>query len=126
MCSCQFCSIGCFNKCVGELSNNISTPDIVDEDLDGIDEADDPEMLVFIMGNSYVALFSSPKSLELFFLLKVEPKSAADQDMIDIYGHLIQKGSEYICGYYLEKIAEKKQKVFYKQLKKRDCVCLPY
>ena len=85
-----------------------------------LDETDDveSEMFTFIESNSFVALYSASISLELFYILKVTEKDVAEDDIIDIYGHIIQKGSNYIKGFYLEKIDEKKGKFYYKQLKK--------
>ena len=51
---------------------------------------------MFFVENFYVALYSAPKSLEMFYLLKVLEKGVADDNIIDIYGHTVQKGSEYI------------------------------
>ena len=45
-------------------------------------------------------------------------KTAANDNIINIYGHTIQKGSEFIQGYYLKKVDEKKGRVYYKELKK--------
>ena len=117
MCSCRSCKWGQFDKCATQFNvvNEVS-----DNELDLLDETEDndPAMYTFVEENSYVALYSSSKSLELFYLLKVIGKSVATEDMIDLYGHLINKGSEYIHGHYLEKIGEKKSKVLYKELKK--------
>ena len=41
-----------------------------------------------------------------------------DVDIIDIYGHTVQKGSEYIMGHYLVKVSKKTDKVYYKELAK--------
>ena len=51
--------------------------------------------------------------------------TVADNDKIDIYGHIIQNVSEYIYieGYYLEKAKKTKRKVFHKQLNKLLYVC---
>ena len=38
--------------------------------------------------------------------------------LIDIYGHTVQKGSEYITRHYLEKVSEKKDRIYYKELAK--------
>ena len=53
----------------------------------------------------------------LFYVINVNEKCVADEDTTDIYGHIIQKGSQYCKGYYLEKISEKKLYIRYKQLK---------
>ena len=49
-------------------------------------------MFAFIIEGSCIALYSAPKSLELFYLLKVVRKTVADDDKIDIYDHTIQNG----------------------------------
>ena len=38
--------------------------------------------------------------------------------IIGIYGHTVQIGSEQITGHYLEKVSEKKDKIYYKGLAK--------
>ena len=68
-------------------------------------------MFAFIIEGSCIALYSAPKSLELFYLLKVVRKTVADNNKIDIYDHTIQNGSQYIEG-YLEKAKQTKGKVF--------------
>ena len=67
-------------------------------------------MFAFIIEGSCIALYSAPKSLELFYLLKVVRKTVADDDKIDIYDHTIQNGLQYIG--YLEKAKQTKGKVF--------------
>ena len=75
-------------------------------------------MFAFIEEGGYVAVYSTRTSHELFYVLKVIEKCVAQQDEIDIYGHLIQNGAQYIKGYYLEKLSDRKGKVAYKQLNK--------
>ena len=120
ICICYCCKQGQFDECVGELGDHAADDGLVNDKLDLLDEPLDPEMFIFIIEGSYVALYSAPKSLELFYLLKVVRKTVADNDKIDIYGHTIRNGSEYtrLEGYYLEKSKETKGKVFYKQLNK--------
>ena len=124
LCSCDSCKWRFFDKCSGELSNQMVREDVIDEDLDSLDETDDmdPEMYTSIEKGSYIALYSSCKSFELFYTLKLLKKAVAEQDIIDIYGHRVQKNSSYIEGVYLEKTKEKDGKVFYKELKK-NCMC---
>ena len=114
-CSCYCCNQGRFDGCVGELGDHAVDDDLVNDELDLLDEPLDPEMLTFIIEGSHAALYNAPKSLELFYLLKMVRKTIPDSDKIDNYGHTIQNGSEYI-GYYLGKVKETKGKVFYKQL----------
>ena len=60
-------------------------------------------------------MYSPTNVHELFYLLKVVSKHTATEDTSDVYGHLIQKGSDYIVGHYMEKIDEKKGKVYFKK-----------
>ena len=92
----------------------------VQDEVDYLDETDntESEMFTFIEEDSFIGVYSSSKSLELFYILKVIEKAIAEDDIIDIYGHLIQKGAQYIKGFYLEKVDERKNNVFYKQLNK--------
>ena len=127
LCSCDPCKHGEFSKCVGELSDHSIPDEIIDDNIDLLDENDDmdPEMYTFIEENSYIALYSAPNSLELFYIVKVVKKTIAVDD-IDIYGHTVPNGSEYIEGHYLEKINEKKDKIYYKELKKLELKKLVY
>ena len=117
MCRYYCCKQGQFDECVDELGDHVANDDLVNDELDLLDEPTDPEMLTFIIESSCVALYSAPKLLELFYLMKVVRKTVSDNDKIDIYGHTVQNGSEYIV-YFLEKAKETKGKVFYKQLNK--------
>ena len=105
------------------MSNDvISDKEIIDDDLDLLDEEYNREMYTYVfVENSYVALYSVP---ELFYLLKVLEKDVADDVIIDIYGHTVQKGSEYITRHYLEKVSEKKDRIYYKELAKTVYVYL--
>ena len=123
LCSCSECINTNFERCI--KSENIaevtSVPDEQIHDLDELDEHIEPDIYTFIHENLYVALYSTAKSLELFIVLKVIKKSEAAEDISDLYGHCIQKGSFYIEGRYLEKIEKKsadRSKVHYKELKK--------
>ena len=78
-------------------------------------------MFTLVEEGSFVALYSSSNSLELFIILKVSGKKVAEDDISDIYGHCIRKGTPYIEGKYLEKIEKKnanKNKIYYKELSK--------
>ena len=99
MCSCYCCKQEQFDECVGKLGDHLADDDLVNDELDLLDEPIDPEMFTLIIEGSYIALYSAPKSLELFYLLKVVRKTVADNDKIDIYGHTIQNWSEYTEGY---------------------------
>ena len=118
MCSCYCCKQEQFEGCVGKLGDHLADDDLVNDELDLLDAPIDPEMFTLIIDGSYVALYSAPKSWELFYLLKVVRKTVADNDKVDIYGHTIQNWYEYTEGYYLEKANETKGKVFNKQLNK--------
>ena len=76
-------------------------------------------IIAFVVEDLYVALYSAPNSIELLFLLKIARKDVAEDNMIDIYGHTIPKGSQYIVGHYLEKVREKRDKVFYRGIEKK-------
>ena len=78
----------------------ISVPEEQIHDLDELEEHIEPDMYTFIHENLHVALYSTEKSLELFILLKVIKKSEAAEDISDLHGHCIQKGSFYIEGRY--------------------------
>ena len=59
MCSCHFCKLGKFSDRVGELSNHvICDKEIIDHDVDLLDEEYNSEMYMFVVENSYVALYS--------------------------------------------------------------------
>ena len=115
LCNCKNCSSGLLNDCMFETINSV-----LDEELLSLDETDDlaTEMYTLITESLCVAVYSDQNSLELFYLIKVENKCVADEDMSDVYGHLIQKGSEFCSGYYLEKIREKGEYIYYKLLRK--------
>ena len=119
LCSCDFCKQGLFSRCIGELTPSTSTAhmDDLDDGLQELDETEDmdPAMFEFISTDSIVAMYSPTNVHELFYLLKVVSKHTATEDMSDVYGHLIQKGSDYIVGHYMEKIDEKKSKVYFKK-----------
>ena len=89
---------------VGKLGDHAVDDDLVNDNLDLLDDPSDSKILTFIIEGSYVPLYNAPKSLELFYLLKVVRKTVADIDKIYIYSDTIQNGSEYIEGYYLEKV----------------------
>ena len=61
----------------------------------------------------YVALYSSPDSFEMFFLLcYVIDVGAAPEMMVDDYNHTTEKGSMYLKCNYLEKNLKKKEIFF--------------
>ena len=117
LCNCENCALDKFDECTvhTSISDNINVQELIE-----LDESDDmdPELFTFIEKDNYVAVYSQENSLELFYVIKVFDKCIADEDTTDIYSHVIQKGAQYCNGYYLEKISEKKQYIYYKQLKK--------
>ena len=67
---------------------------------------------------SFIALLSHSDSFELFYLCKVLEFGTATEDMIDSYNHQITIGTKYILCNYLEKIAEKKNRIICRILSK--------
>ena len=114
LCSCVHCIVGEFELCGTEDLDVINSKELVQ--IDDNDNAE-PEMYTFVEVNSFVALYSPATSFEPFYVVKVISKSTANDDMIDIYGHTIQKGSKFLKGFYLEKIEQKKDNIIYEQLK---------
>ena len=51
---------------------------------------------------TFVGLRSPPRSIELFFVVKVINKEIANEMMKDSYGHIIAKGEPYLTVVYLE------------------------
>ena len=98
LCNCNSCVMGLFNTCerdvVEEVVKDIAKE--VQDEVDYLDETDntESEMFAFIEEDSFIGVYSSSKSLELFYILKVIEKAIAEDDIIDIYGHLIQKGAQ--------------------------------
>ena len=116
MCNCESCSIGNFIECQNVFVDNIAM-DELQQLLDEVNNIPN-EIFSIVKPESFVALYRSQNSLELFYLCKILKKSIAEEDLIDIYGHLVQKGFEYFPGFYLEKVVVKISKVLYKQLQK--------
>ena len=116
MCNCESLRIGNFKECQNLFVDNIA----MDDELQQLDEVNivPNEIFSVVEPESFVALYSSQNSLELFYLCKILKKSIAEEDLNAIYGHLVQKGFEYFSGFYLEKVDVKVSKVLYKQLQK--------
>ena len=78
----------------------------MDDELQQLDEVNNipNEIFSIVKPEWFVALYSSQNSLELFYLCKIFKMSIAEEDLIDIYGHVVQKGFEYFSGFYLEKL----------------------
>ena len=116
MCSCQKCSIGKFDECSGNKFEE--TLEMADE-LQSLDEeicqiASD--MYSFSEVGTYVAVYSAAP-FENFYLVLVQHKGEANEDMVDFNGHTVQKGSLYLEGFYLEKIENKKKRSRFVQYK---------
>ena len=69
-----------------------------------------------IKKDGVIALYSSPNSLELFYLCKVKEFGIAQENLIDTFNHIIPKGSKFIKCQYFEKYEEKRGGVMYKIL----------
>ena len=52
---------------------------------------------ILLPPNSFTALFSQPKSFELFYICKVFSVNTASDMMVENYRHIIQKGDKYIA-----------------------------
>ena len=117
LCNCSSCLIGSFNRCEDgdNLNQDPSIDEIIDEEFI---ETNDSDMHTYVEPNSFIAVYSSSKSLELFYIIHVIEKLIAEDDMIDLYGHIIPNGEHYLKGHYLEKVDQKKDKITYKKHKK--------
>ena len=87
----------------------ISDKEIIDDDIDLLDEEYNWEMYT---------CFCWELSCSTVHCAKINKNGVADDVIIDIYGHTVQKGSEYITRHYLEKVSEKKDRIYYKELAK--------
>ena len=67
---------------------------------------------------SFIALYSSPQSFEMFYLCHVVNITIATETVCDDYGNVIEKGVKYLICKYLEKKAKKKGQIIYKMLNK--------
>ena len=114
--------MGEFNKCLISSDNSDSdiNPEIHPEiqDLDEGDNSDERYELVNV--NSYVALLSAHNSMELFHICEIQEKSIATDDLVDFYGHIIQKEAKFLTGVYLEKKDAHRwsNRIYYKKHKK--------
>ena len=111
-----------------------------DSDDSDIDSEDESEEILQIVGDAVfdavlegctVAIYSATGSKfgdELFYLCEVVEKvKSAEETFIDKnnQSRIVEKGSPYLKCRYLEKVKEKRGKVFYKRLKV-EAVVLPY
>ena len=133
ICSCDECITGDFINCTLELGVKICHRNVdesdgeSDEECEYEDEDDGSteqyelradSVLDVVQAGSYIALFSPPNALELFYLCKVLEFGVAVEDMQDDYNHTVLKGSKFIKCNYLKKKSEKKGRIAYKILKK--------
>ena len=138
MFSCDDCRKGNVIDCLLEPDNMLSCGQLdVDEsdsesdeefeyEYDNVTNEEDTEAFeltadcVFdvLQRGSFIALYSHSSSYELFYLCKVLEFGTATEDMIDSYNHQITIGTKYILCNYLEKIAEKKNRIICKILSK--------
>ena len=121
--NCPSCCLGNFDQCklnAHDTHNVDSQLTDIDEELIALDETDDlkHERFTRFDKDSYVAVYSPENALELFYIVKVEKKCIANDEVFDIYNHIIPKGEEYCSGKYLEKVIQKGDYVQYKKLKK--------
>ena len=124
LCNCSSCLMGQFNECLLEIGEDVNIGifdfDDIEEEVNELDETDNAvlgDSFGFAEAGNYIALYSS-NSFELFYLFYVTMKEVAIESKTDIYGHIVQEGECYLEGYYLEKVRETNQRVFYKKLKK--------
>ena len=108
----HLCSCGHYIICEFTLRGENDVDTINNDELVNLDDTDDaePDTFTMVEVNSFIAMYSLPNVIEPFYVMKITEKSIADDDMVDIYGHTIQKDSKE--GYYIDRI-------IYKQLKKR-------
>ena len=137
LCACKYCIVGDVLKCKKEKGKLIVNCHVESEtsesDSDGYaedgedndddnDDHDDDEysipkdsLIEFVDIGNVIALYSHSKAHELFFLCKVlECCTAANDNAVDAYNHIVPKRLVYFKCMYLEKIDEKKMYVRYK------------
>ena len=68
----------------------------------------------FLLSGSICAIAASEKSCDTVWFVKIVTTDIASQSIRDDYGHVIQEGSRYIEGRYLEK----KHFIIYKEMAK--------
>ena len=97
-----------------ESQDFIEGEDIENEQNELHEMRSDPVFDV-IKKDGVIALYSSPNSLELFYLSKVKEFGIAQENLINTFNH-IPKGSKFIKCQYFEKYEEKQRGVMYKLL----------
>ena len=68
----------------------------------------------FLLSGSICAIAASEKSYDTVWFVKIVTTDIASQSIRDDYGHVIQEGSRYIEGRYLEICTEKKHFMTYR------------
>ena len=66
--------------------------------------------------DTYIVISLSPSSSELFYLCKVLELGISSTVRNDKYKHIVSVRASFIKYQYLERLEEKKRKVFYKLL----------
>ena len=108
LCHCSSCLLGNFELCESEIQDDIKVEGEV------LDCGERNDIITFTNEGSFIALYSSTH-FELFYLVKVQKKTLAEENKSDTFGHIVQKGELYLEGVYLEKLEkETSDKVFYK------------
>lgn len=127
LCICEFCSIGKFDQCVagGDPKNKSGVYyEKLENEFRELDETDDVfpgDEFVYTEPGNYIALYSAT-NFEQFYLFLVDKKVSGEDTIeakADIHGHYVEVGDDHFEGFYLEKVRENKDFVFYKQIKKR-------
>ena len=107
LCDCSACIIGNFDLCCRE---NLSYEFDGKDQLYDLDEpGEEPQTYTFTEEDTYVAIYSSRQSFELFYIVHINKKCVAEESKSDIFGHVVKKGDGYFEAYYLEKTKEKKK-----------------
>ena len=73
-------------------------------------------VLEMLQPDTYIAIFPTPSSSELFYLCKVLEFGISLTVQNDKYNHTMPVGASFMQCQYLERLEEKKRKVFYKLL----------
>ena len=138
ICSCDACLLGNFLECAIEPGKLFSAEEGEDDDVSDIEYEDEDafgneiedltekyemrsdSVLEVLCVGDVIALFSSSRSLELFYLCKVVNFGVAEKDLKDENNHCIEKGAPYVEVKYFEVKSNNVKKPFivYKYLPK--------
>ena len=132
LCNCGSCLLGRFDKCsMGDLQNEDLRTGIyyqeLEEELQALDETDDTlegDAFFCTEPGKYIALYSAT-NFEQFYLYLVDKQINGDDTLeskTDVHGHYVEIGDNHFEGFYLEKVRENKESVFYKKIRKRAYV----